>query len=141
MFISQYSSCPPVIFAVTANDSQECCDFHHSDDTSLFSPCLKGCFLLVLSRYPLTPVKKLACSGPHEQAQWEIYHCLYHYSISRAILPLTLPDCKSHVCEMRQTFLLLRAAIHKHPRQPERTAAHFSTRAQKQVVLCNNRRN
>lgn len=33
MFISQYSSCPPVIFAVIATDSQEGCEFHHSDET------------------------------------------------------------------------------------------------------------
>lgn len=73
MFLSQYSSCPPVISAVSANDSQEGCDFHHCDEIlTLFAPCLKGRSLWVLSHCPSTPVKKLARSGYHEQVQLEI---------------------------------------------------------------------
>lgn len=65
--VSQYSSCPLILFAVTAHDSQEASDFYHdNDDTlSLFPPsalmrriyCLKGSFLLVLSHRPLISVK------------------------------------------------------------------------------------
>lgn len=141
MFVSQHSSCPPVIFAITPNVSQEGCDFHHSDETISLSPHLKGRFLLVLSHSPLPPVKISSMFwSPWASAMWD-QHCLCHYSINRVILLLTVHYLKGHVCGIRQTFLLLRAAIHKYPRQPERTAAHFTTRAQKQAAFCSNRRN
>lgn len=68
--ISQYSSCPLILFPVTASNSQEACDFYHNNDDILpFFPssafisqllCLKVSFLLVLSHWPLIPVKKLS---------------------------------------------------------------------------------
>lgn len=128
MFKIQHSSCPPVIFAVTPRKAVISIIVMKQ---SLFPPCLKGRFLQSCPIVCLLLLKNLAHSGHHEQVSaMGNEHCLCHYSINDVILPLTLHYLKGHVCGIMQTFLLLRAAIHKYPRQPERTAA-----------LRNNRRN